>query len=105
MTDRGEGDLDDDHGVDPRVGAAEPHVASPHVQERRQGRTAALSSDKKHAEAPLPSLEIVDDLDLEEIEQEPDGGVGADSRALVGRWRAAAAEEGKDELGKVRSRL
>ena len=105
MADRGEGDLDDDHGVGPRVGVAEPQAVSPHVEERRQGCTAALSPDKKHAEAPLPSREIVDDLYLEEIEQEPDGGVGADSRALVGRWRAAAAEEGKDELGKVRSRL
>ena len=65
MADRGEGDLDDDHDVGPRVGAAEPQAASPHVEERRrQGRTAApaLSPDKKHAEAPLPSREIVEDL-------------------------------------------
>ena len=61
---------------------------------------------RKEARGGFPWREIVEDLDLEEIEQEPDGGDGADSRELVGRWRAAATEEqGKDELGKVRIRL
>ena len=42
MTDRREGYIDDDHDIGPRVGAAEPQAAYPHVEERRrQGRTAA----------------------------------------------------------------
>lgn len=69
----------------PALGSEQPgcRQLSPRAEEWRQGRTAAPSPEKKQAEAPLPSREIVEDLELEEIEQEPDGGGGP--------WGAMAA--------------